>query len=266
MLFHLLFAPLRTLLRAISHATGEPIAGAIPNPHDSLYSNNGLGAAIKAVYSTLSVDTSAQAAVKSGAKTAAVTASLNRMSGGIIALDSSRTIVFASKAAPTQTVNGALRPQLLFHNNDSLDDWLDHVTSSTVRSERMWQRIPDRPADIEGQRIFDVFASYEKGAQHETIITLIDMTERYKQDEGDLNFIAFAAHELRGPITVIRGYIDVLQEELDHVLQQDQRELFHRLSVSANRLSSYVNNILNTSRYDRRHLTLTLVPDTFTHV
>lgn len=38
----------------------------------------------------------------------------------------------------------------------------------------------------------------------------IDKTDLYMPDEDDLNFIAFAAHELRGPITIIRGYLDVL--------------------------------------------------------
>jgi signal transduction histidine kinase len=65
----------------------------------------------------------------------------------------------------------------------------------------------------------------------------------------------------RGPITVIRGYLDVLEEELDSVLAPDQHELFRRLTVSANRLSGYINNILNTSRYDRRHLKVHLAED-----
>jgi signal transduction histidine kinase len=106
-----------------------------------------------------------------------------------------------------------------------------------------------------------VYASFEKGSPYETVLTLVDMTDRYKEDEDNLNFIAFAAHELRGPITVIRGYLDVLQDELNDILEDDQRELFYRLSVSASRLSGYVNNILNTSRYDQRHLTLSLQPE-----
>ena len=66
---------------------------------------------------------------------------------------------------------------------------------------------------------------------------------------------------MRGPITVIRGYLDVLALELDSKLEPDQKELFQRLIVSGNRLSGYINNILNTSRYDRRHLKLQLHED-----
>jgi signal transduction histidine kinase len=97
-------------------------------------------------------------------------------------------------------------------------------------------------------------------------LTLVDQTELYKDGEEDLNFIAFAAHELRGPITVIRGYLDVLEDELSDVLVDDQKELFRRLTVSANRLSGYINNILNTSRYDRRHLNVSLVSDSLASI
>ncbi|NTW62139.1 HAMP domain-containing histidine kinase [Candidatus Saccharibacteria bacterium] len=85
-------------------------------------------------------------------------------------------------------------------------------------------------------------------------------------DEENLDFIAFAAHELRGPITVIRGYLDVLNDELKEVLQGDQQELIHRLIVSSNRLSGYIDNILNTSKYDSRHLKIQLQEGTVNSV
>ena len=50
--------------------------------------------------------------------------------------------------------------------------------------------------------------------------------------------------------------------ELADQTKPDQKELFKRLIVSANRLSGYINNILNTSKYDRRHLRVHLAEDT----
>ena len=264
LIFILASAPVKELLRAIAHVSGEPIAGSVPNPHDRKYATSGLGTALKTIYTLDSNRSSIKP--KSSSKSKIATASIDRMNGAIITLDSNRSIIYASRLSPLHTVSGALQPQLLFTQNDSLDLWLSECEASAVKAERRWQRIPDRPADMEGQRIFDVYASYEKGSLHETVLTLVDMTERYHNDEEDLNFIAFAAHELRGPITVIRGYLDVLQDELGDVLADDQKELFHRLSVSANRLSSYINNILNTSRFDRRHLNLTLLPDKLTNI
>lgn len=147
---------------------------------------------------------------------------------------------------------------LLFNGEDTLENWLKQCEETAVHAEHVWTRIPNKLPEEEGRRFFDVIASYDKGAESEVVLTLIDRTEQYSVGEQELDFIAFAAHELRGPITVIRGYLDVLQDELHDVLRDDQHELFRRLTVSANRLSGYINNILNTSRYDRRHLKMHL--------
>ena len=72
-----------------------------------------------------------------------------------------------------------------------------------------------------------------------------------------MDFIALAAHELRGPITVIRGYLELLGQDLQGITP-DQQQLLDRLQVSSERLSGYINNILNVSRYDRNHLKLHL--------
>ena len=117
----------------------------------------------------------------------------------------------------------------------------------------MWTRIANKAPGSHGRRIYDIIASYQKGSRAETVVTFFDRTAAYAPEEDDLDFISFAAHELRGPITVIRGYLDVIEEELRPVFKDDQAELMQRLIVSANRLSSYINNILNAARYDRRH-------------
>lgn len=257
-------SPVDDLMHAIARVSGESSNGPLPNPHDKKYIKNGLSAALQAVYNLDSqqhkktVDASAN---EPSSTSSSILHSLDRMHGSLITLDAKHNIVYASKASPLHTVDGKLQPQLLFNTNDALLPWLEECEANAVKAERVWRRIPNKPADQEDQRIFDVYASYEKGAPHETVLTLVDQTTLYQNDEEDLNFIAFAAHELRGPITVIRGYLDVLEDELSDVLAADQRELFHRLTVSANRLSGYINNILNTSRYDRRHMSVTLVPD-----
>lgn len=257
-------SPVDDLMRAIARVSGESSNGPLPNPHDEKYIKNGLSAALQAVYNLdgqqhkKAADASANELSKTSSS---ILHSLDRMHGSLITLDAKHNVVYASKASPLHTVDGKLQPQLLFNVNDALLPWLEECEANAVKSERIWRRIPNKPADQEDQRIFDVYASYEKGAAHETVLTLVDQTTLYQNDEEDLNFIAFAAHELRGPITVIRGYLDVLEDELSDVLAADQRELFHRLTVSANRLSSYINNILNTSRYDRRHMNVTLAPD-----
>lgn len=252
--------PGKDILAAIAHIADEPVFLPLPNPNDMRYRDTGFDTALQAIYQypgQSSRQPSTRIDDASSDTSALLANALNRMQGSIIALDHDQTVTYASPKAPLYTQKGALVPRLLF-GTDSLHEWLKECEVNAVHAERIWRRIPDQPAGQEGQRLFDVFASYEKGAPNETILTLVDQTDFYAEDENDLNFIAFAAHELRGPITVIRGYLDVLQYELDDTLHDDQKELFHRLVVSANRLSSYVNNILNTARYDQRHLSINL--------
>lgn len=265
--------PLKDLLAAIIHISGEPTTTTPPNPNEPRYANNGfkdvlltlyelasdkpdVSSVTPAVAPTTSADTSSSAQTPAVAPAeSALKAALDETTCGFVVLDHSRQVTFSNKAAPTRVdPDGALMLSLLFPQDNSLDTWLDQCEENAVHAENTWTRISDKLPDQEGRRFFDVFASYDKGAASETVLTLVDRTSLYEVGEQELDFIAFAAHELRGPITVIRGYLDVLEDELGDVLKDDQHELFRRLTVSANRLTGYINNILNTSRYDRRHL------------
>lgn len=254
-------SPLQDVMKALAHVSGEPVAGVIPNPAEEKYKKSGLATALQTIYDLDSQ--AAQPSQKADDAIAHIEPVLDRFHGSIIALNAARNVAYATTESPLQSQGDALVVRLLFNGSDTLDAWLNECEESSVKAERLWRRVPDKTADQENVRIFDVYASYEKGATYETVLTLVDRTESYQVDEDDLNFIAFAAHELRGPITVIRGYLDVLQDELGEVLADDQKELFHRLTVSANRLSGYINNILNTAKYDRRHLNVNLIQDTF---
>lgn len=273
--------PVKDLLAAVMHVSGDITATTPPNPNSYRFEQSGFKDVLQTIYKLASNRGNGEEAspVLSSApalspETAATTlaikpanamleAALNNTICGFIVMNSERKITFANKAAPmTVKTDGTSSLSLLFNGQETLDSWLEECERSAVHAERVWSRIPDKLPEEEGRRFFDVIASYQKGAESEVVLTLIDRTKIYEVGEQELDFIAFAAHEIRGPITVIRGYLDVLEDELKDVLQDDQHELFHRLTVSANRLSGYINNILNTSRYDRRHLKVHLVETT----
>lgn len=266
--YNLVMRPLKDVTAAIVHISGEPTTTTPPNPNDERYAKSGLRDILQTLYQ-LDAASTAKPLQPAPAETGLgpVQIALNKTVCGFVVMNHQRAITYANKNAATSVDNtGATQLELLFPDTDSLTAWLDDCDKNAVHAERTWVRIPDRLPDQEGRRFFDVFASYDKGSDSETVITMIDRTNLYEVGEQELDFIAFAAHELRGPITVIRGYIDVLEDELHDKLQDDQEELFSRLRVSANRLSGYINNILNTSRYDRRHLQLHLVETSLSSV
>jgi signal transduction histidine kinase len=255
--------PTRDLLAAILNISGEPTDLKPPNPNTKRNERTGFRDALQTIYKLSSSQPSSATNSTNNPKTLNIADVLDTTICGLVALDSKRRIIYANKTAPVHIDNNNTKIlDLLFNGSDTLSAWLDNCEENAVHAEHTWMRIPDSLPNEEGRRFFDVIASYQKGAAAETVLNLVERTSLYIVDEENLNFISFAAHELRGPITVIRGYLDVLEDELGDTLKDDQRELFHRLVVSSNRLSGYINNILNTSRYDRRHLKVYLVEDT----
>lgn len=261
--------PAKELLAAIIKISGEKPEIQLSNSNLEKNEKTGLHDALQTIHELASKYDSKNElnSDNNSFSNSSITEALDMTICGFVAFNSDRQIIYSNRSASIHIdSNGLQTLELLFNDSDNLNTWLDSCTENSVHAERIWTRIPNRLPDQEGRRFFDVIASYHKGATSETVITLIDRTSTYIVDEENLDFIAFAAHELRGPITVIRGYLDVLNDELAEVLQNDQAELFRCLVVSSNRLAGYIDNILNTSRYDRRHLKMHLAEDSIANI
>ena len=250
--------PLFGVLAALMHKTGEPTTKTPPNPNAKRYEKTGFKTVLEAIYNSEIKPEVASGDNPDGnkhTKDCVLSQAFNHTSCGVVVLDPQKNIISANKAAPiSQDTDGKSFIALDFIDDQSIDDWLAEINDKTVSAERSWRRIPVKSDIFSKMRFFDVIASYQKGAPGETVVMMIDRSEQYLPEEEDLNFIAFAAHELRGPITIIRGYLDVLNDELAPRLVDDEPELMERLIVSANRLSGYIGNILNVARFDRNHL------------
>lgn len=259
--------PLQDMLAAVIHVSGEPSDLTPPNPNTNQNEKSGFKDVLQTIYALASTDEKsvATAPISAPGNPAVASAAINLQAAldeticGFVVMNTDRVITYANKAAPVNvTTEGTNQLALLFSASNTLEAWLNECDQSAVHAEKVWTRVANKLPEEEDRRFFDVIATYDKGAENEVVLTLVDRTAEYSVNERDLDFIAFAAHELRGPITVIRGYLDVLQDELKENIDAEHKELFRRLTVSANRLSGYINNILNTARYDRRHLKMRL--------
>lgn len=261
LLINQLLIPLRNLTSALTHIAGEPATTTPPNPNAKHYEKDGFKSLLQLIYSLASSQPD-KSELQARSEPGQLHAALINTSVGFAILNAKGKILFKNAHVPAVSgQEGQSELSLLFDDKPSLQDWLRTCEEHAVHAEMTWLRVPNKLTGEEGRKIYDIVASYEKGSEAEVVLTFFDRTDDYQPEDDDLDFIAFAAHELRGPITVIRGYLDVLSEELSSKLEDDQEVLFSRLIVSANRLSSYVNNILNASRYDRRHLKMHLRED-----
>lgn len=259
LLVGILTQPLRDVTAAITHASDEPSDVVPPNPNARNYIRTGFKPVLQFVYDRA---VTTHKPVKRDAQSDTVSQiehALDQSTASLVVLDESGQITYASKQAPVHTNSDGSRELELVFEDGSIDDWIAQTRDQTVRATQTWLRVPDKIVGSEKRRIFDICASYEKGSQAAIVLVFFDQTGMYQPEDEQLDFLSFAAHELRGPITVIRGYLDVLSQEIDDTpANAEHHLLIGRLIVSANRLSSYINNILNASRYDRRHMRVNL--------
>lgn len=79
-------------------------------------------------------------------------------------------------------------------------------------------------------------------------------------DRAKLDFIQLAAHELRTPITVIRGYRDVLASHPRVRNDSGLQEIVTKMSDGTDRMLEIVNNMLDVSKIDSQTLQVAFVP------
>ena len=260
LLLGVVMQPLRDLSAALTHASGEVSDVQPPNPMARRYHFEGLQPLLQLIYT---MSTASHTSSSSPAKSVPnnIERALDQSSAGIIICDETGAVTYASRHAPiAEGTDGSPRIQLLFEKEAEFEIWLEDCRHRQVHSEHVWLRVPDQILGHEDRRIYDITATYEKDSTAPVVLAAFDRTDYYQPEDDQLDFISFAAHELRGPVTVIRGYLDVFKEELGqpNASAAEQQALLSRLIVSANRLSGYISNILNSSRYDRRHLNLHL--------
>ena len=81
--------------------------------------------------------------------------------------------------------------------------------------------------------------------------------ENIQKDE----FISMASHELRSPITALRGYLQILTLEKDfETLPKDTKDDLAILSNETDRLNRLIENILNISRIELKRLVINKTP------
>lgn len=260
-LMSILLEPISALTRALSHIAGEASDYPPPNPNSQRYEKNGIKNMIELIYS-FGVDEPIDEKTPNAKEATGrlIDNALAHSASSIVILNSQGEIAYSSTKAPVRLSNKDknVLDLVFFSGDQSLEEWIKECEKSSITAEKIWTRIHTDPDSSSEKRIFDIAASYSRNSDAEVTLLFFDRTSKYSPDEKDLDFIAFAAHELRGPITVIRGYLDILEDELHGKLDDDQKTLLQRLQVSAGRLSTYITNILNVSRYDRKHYRIDL--------
>jgi signal transduction histidine kinase/HAMP domain-containing protein len=88
------------------------------------------------------------------------------------------------------------------------------------------------------------------GPEGGVVWTLRDITERARLEQAKSDFVATASHELRSPLTSIKGFIELLESTENENLTARQQDFIHIALQSTDRLVDLVNDLLDVARIE----------------
>jgi two-component system phosphate regulon sensor histidine kinase PhoR len=182
---------------------------------------------------------------------------LSGMKEGVIAIDQEERIVHMNEVA------GRL---LRVHPEESQGRPLWEVTRIAAVNEILARVLEEgtevtseiRRTEPSREQNFQISASpLQEGqaAPSGAVAVLHDVTQLRHLERVRRDFVANVSHELKTPVTAIRGMVETLQE--DDTTGSDLRHRYlEKIRRQANRLSSIVADLLTLSRFESTDLTL----------
>jgi signal transduction histidine kinase len=87
------------------------------------------------------------------------------------------------------------------------------------------------------------------------ILELKAKEELKRTDKAKSDFLAMASHQLRTPLTAIKGYISLLEEGAYGNLSEKIKKVVNNIGISTNRLTKIVDDLLTVSKIEMGRLT-----------
>ncbi|MEX2043312.1 MAG: HAMP domain-containing sensor histidine kinase [Patescibacteria group bacterium] len=78
-----------------------------------------------------------------------------------------------------------------------------------------------------------------------------------KADRSKDEFVSIASHQLRGPLTAVRGYLAMLLDRDFGILPKRQRPIVEQIAESTNEVINILNDMLSVSRINAKRFELT---------
>ncbi len=107
------------------------------------------------------------------------------------------------------------------------------------------------------------------GAPSGAVVVFQDITERLRQARMKDDFLAFASHELRSPLTTLSGFAKWLEKRTTASasgIDPESEEAIHAISREADRMVNIVELFLDLTRIESNQLSLDLEPVDYRHI
>lgn len=183
---------------------------------------------------------------------------INQACDGFVIIEKDCTIVFVNKTA--EEILGISSENKKFN-------FIELVKSNfNLEPGFSWANWPDSPKEILGEILPRFLVSPETDTSNEIwikvdsinipddpknqiLVNLVDVTKEISDKHDLFTFHSMISHKLRTPFNGILGGIDYLSDEVDHLLNEDQKEFFQLTKDSAHRYYNSLESILEYIRF-----------------
>jgi len=170
---------------------------------------------------------------------------LESLGEGVVAFDTSGKITFVNQVACRMlgTTHLAMMGQFLNAVPSRYSELIQKGHEFVLQVLQTSEPIAETWTHIDESRIYLDLTAAPLAKHHGAILVLQDKSSDYKMLQMGKDFIANASHELRTPITIIRGFAEMLQD-LSKLSQETVREIVGKIVRTCGRLDQLVKSLL----------------------
>jgi PAS domain S-box-containing protein len=184
---------------------------------------------------------------------------------GVVVVDPSGAVLVANPAAArilgssvATLVGGSVQEVLPLLDNQSRDWWTctDPVNGLDTRTRQPELVLQFSRGPMKGRELL-VTASYvrdDKRALQRVVLVLRDSRARERTDRSRADLVSTVAHELRSPLTSVKGFTATLLAKWDRFNDEQKMLMLQTVNSDADRVTRLLTELLDVSRIDAGRL------------
>lgn len=194
---------------------------------------------------------------------AAVTVSPDDLPDALVVADSERRIVVFNREAarltgvqPAQAHGRPYSEVLPLHDHDGRDWWsctrpYDGLRTRTGHPERHLHLAAGTEVLVRTRYVRDPARG---GAVVRLVVCMRDASHRVRQERSRANLVSTVAHELRSPLTSVKGFTATLLGKWERFTDDQKRVMLETVNADADRVTRLITELLDVSRIEAGRL------------